>query len=41
VAAIWITGPRERIKTENFQTIGAQVRAFADIISVRLGYGLI
>lgn len=41
VAAIWITGPRERIKTENFQVIGAQVRAFADIISVRLGYGLI
>ncbi len=41
VAAIWITGPKERIKEENFAEIGTAVRSFADTISVRLGYGLI
>lgn len=41
IAAIWITGPRERIGEERFGEIGAKVRAYADIISARLGYGLI
>ena len=41
IAAIWITGPRERIGEERFGEIGAKVRAYADIISSRLGYGLI
>ena len=41
IAAIWITGPRARIGEERFGEIGAKVRAYADIISSRLGYGLI
>lgn len=41
IASIWITGPRERILEENFKKMGDQVRSFADIISARMGYGLI
>ena len=41
IASIWITGPGERIKESQFDEIGAKVRSYADIISVRLGYGLI
>lgn len=41
VAAIWITGPRERIKNENLDDIGKIVKGFADAISGRLGYGLL
>ena len=33
VAAIWITGPRERIKNENLDDIGKIVKEFADAIS--------
>ncbi len=41
IAAIWITGPKERVKEENFAEIGAIVRDYANQISTRLGYGLI
>ena len=41
VAAIWITGPRERIKNENLDGVGKIVKEFADAISGRLGYGLL
>lgn len=41
VAAIWITGPRERIKNEALDDVGVIVKSFADSISARLGYGLI
>lgn len=41
MASIWITGPGERIKESQFDEIGAKVRSYADIISARLGYGLI
>ena len=41
VAAIWITGPRERIKTEQLDEVGRVVKSFADQISARLGYGLL
>ncbi len=38
VAAIWITGPSSRIREEEFETIGRDVRRHADRISVKLGY---
>lgn len=41
IAAIWITGPRERIEEKDFQAIGTKIRGYADTISARLGYGLI
>lgn len=40
VASIWITGPSERIRTEELDEIGRIVRSYADMISARLGYGL-
>lgn len=41
VAAIWITGPRERIKTSQLDEVGKIVKSYAGEISGRLGYGLI
>ena len=41
IAAIWITGPRERVNESDFDKIGAKVKFYADKISARLGYGLI
>ena len=41
VASIWITGPQNRIGKLDFESIGAKVRNYANIISARLGYGLI
>lgn len=38
VAAIWITGPSSRIKEEEFEQIGQDVRRYADRISTTLGY---
>ena len=41
VATIWITGPSERIKAEELDSVGKIVKSYADKISARLGYGLI
>lgn len=41
IASIWITGPQNRIGKLDFESIGAKVRNYANIISARLGYGLI
>jgi DNA-binding IclR family transcriptional regulator len=41
IAAIWTTGPADRIRPENFPSVGELVTAHADIISGRLGYGLL
>ena len=41
VAAIWITGPRERIKNEDLDDLGKKIKEYADAISARLGYGLL
>ena len=41
VAAIWITGPRERIKNEDLEDLGKKIKEYADAISARLGYGLL
>jgi len=41
IAAIWVTGPSERLKLETLPEIGRFIKAQADIISNRLGYGLI
>jgi DNA-binding IclR family transcriptional regulator len=38
VAAIWITGPSERISKETRSEYGAKVRAYADMISHKMGY---
>jgi DNA-binding IclR family transcriptional regulator len=40
VAAIWITGPSSRIKLDDFDKIGPEVRRAADRISQSLGYGI-
>ena len=39
-AAIWITGPSSRVKEENFQGIGEEVRRHSNKISQSLGYGI-
>ena len=41
VAAIWITGPRERVKVSQLDEIGKIVKSYADEISGRLGFGLL
>ncbi len=41
VAAIWITGPKERIRVEQLDEVGLVVREYALAISARLGYGLL
>lgn len=38
VAAIWITGPAERIRQENYEKIGLEVKLHADRISKNLGF---
>ncbi len=40
VASIWITGPSERIRTDELDSVGVMVKSYADMISARLGYGL-
>lgn len=41
IAAVWTTGPADRVRTEDFPSVGEQVKTHADIISSRLGYGLL
>ncbi len=41
IASIWVTGPSDRLKAAAFEEIGKYVRVQADVISNRLGYGLI
>lgn len=41
IAAIWTTGPAERIREEDFVRVGALMRTHALIISGRLGFGLL
>ncbi len=41
VASIWITGPGKRVRASDFDKIGTIVRNYANVISGRLGYGLI
>jgi len=41
IAAIWITGPSFRVEAANFESIGKEVKKYADIISQSLGYGLL
>lgn len=38
VAAIWITGPANRLERDKFEIIGKRLRESADIISKRLGF---
>jgi len=38
IAAIWTTGPSDRIPAENFNQLGATMRKYADAISHRMGY---
>ena len=40
IAAVWITGPRERLPETKFVEVGKSIRAYADKISERLGYNL-
>ena len=40
-ASIWITGPSDRVGGDQIDIVGKSVRAYADMISARLGYGLI
>ncbi len=38
IAAIWITGPSDRIPKENFDNLGKRVKLYADKISRKFGY---
>lgn len=38
VAAIWTTGPSDRLPIDQFQSLGKTMRRYADIISSRMGY---
>lgn len=38
IAAIWTTGPSDRIPTESFENLGLIMRKHADAISRRMGY---
>lgn len=40
IAAIWITGPSDRIREENFNILGKRVKFYADKISRKFGYGI-
>ncbi len=40
IAAIWLTGPTNRIFEDDFDLIGMEVRRHADLISKSLGYGI-
>ncbi len=41
IAAIWVTGPSERLSSSKLAETGKYIRTQADIISSRFGYGLI
>jgi DNA-binding IclR family transcriptional regulator len=41
IAAIWITGPAERMPKDSFESLGKQVKSYANIISQRFGYNLL
>lgn len=41
VAAIWTTGPADRIRNEDFPRVGELARTHAATISARLGFGLL
>jgi DNA-binding IclR family transcriptional regulator len=41
IAAIWTTGPADRIRTEDLARIGKLIRTQAAMISERLGFGLL
>lgn len=41
IAAAWITGPADRIRTEDFERVGELVKAHTTMISERLGHGLL
>ena len=41
IAAIWITGPSERVKESSFETLGVALSAHAHRISQRFGYKLL
>lgn len=38
IAAIWTTGPSDRLPEDKFQKLGKVMRSYADLISRRLGY---
>lgn len=41
VAAAWTTGPTDRIRTQDLAEVGAQMMAHTQVISARLGHGLL
>lgn len=41
IAAVWTTGPADRLRREDLPLVGELVKAHAGIISGRLGYGLL
>ncbi len=41
IAALWTTGPADRLKAEHFTRLGEMLKAQAGIISERLGFGLL
>ena len=41
IAAIWITGPRNRMPATSFAALGREVLDQADRISARFGYNLL
>jgi DNA-binding IclR family transcriptional regulator len=38
IAAIWTTGPADRLEKKQFEAVGMQIKKYAMIISERLGY---
>ncbi|MBT8036998.1 MAG: IclR family transcriptional regulator [Verrucomicrobiae bacterium] len=38
IAAIWTTGPSDRLPAQRFDELGATIRRYADIISLRMGH---
>ena len=41
VAAIWTTGPSNRLKVEDFEAVGNELRSAADAVSKQLGYKIL
>lgn len=41
IAAIWTTGPADRLRSEDYVQVGTLLKKQADAISGRLGYGLL
>ncbi|MEI7731045.1 MAG: IclR family transcriptional regulator [Verrucomicrobiota bacterium] len=41
IAAVWTTGPTDRIRAEDFPRVGALIKAHTAMISERLGFGLL